>query len=215
MCLLVNDYKLKRIYLWGLGAFTLIGLGLIGLAVAVFLQHRGLADFLRPGTAIVHSRGWEQAVFSGKPVAEQLLRGSIYGVVVSLNALWIIYHDFFTESREYFSNLVRNMRLGVFEIILLSFCAGIGEELLFRGALQHWCGIWITAIVFIGLHGYLDPRDRSVMIYGCYMVITVAGFGYLYEQSGMIAAATAHTLVDIVLFGFLRFWPNMRDDLRI
>ena len=215
MCLLLNDCRLKRIYLWGLGTFTLIGFGLIGLAVAVFLQHRGLADFLRPGLALVDSQGWERAVFSGKPVGEQLLRGTIYGLIVSLNALWIIYHDFFTESREYFSNLVRNLRIGVPEIIFLSLCAGIGEELLFRGALQHWGGIWITAIVFIGLHGYLDPRDRNIMIYGCYMTFAVAGFGYLYEQSGLIAAATAHTVVDTALFGFLRYWPDMRDDLRI
>ncbi|MBK7566807.1 MAG: CPBP family intramembrane metalloprotease [Bacteroidetes bacterium] len=47
-------------------------------------------------------------------------------------------------------------------MLFLSFCAGVGEELLFRGAIQPWLGIWLTALLFI-FYTDLNPKDKPLL----------------------------------------------------
>src|SRR5262245_3414077 len=44
------------------------------------------------------------------------------------------------------------------EILILALASSIGEELLFRGALQPWLGVWLQALVFALLH--VGPGKR-------------------------------------------------------
>jgi membrane protease YdiL (CAAX protease family) len=44
------------------------------------------------------------------------------------------------------------------EIVILALASSIGEELLFRGALLPWVGVWIQAAVFAALH--IGPGRR-------------------------------------------------------
>jgi len=46
-------------------------------------------------------------------------------------------------------------------IALLAVSSAVGEEILFRGALQPLLGLWITALIFALLHGGTAPRFRS------------------------------------------------------
>ena len=82
---------------------------------------------------------------------------------------------------------------------MISFCAGVGEELLFRGALQYWLGVPLTAIGFVALHGYLNPRDARVSVYGIYLVLCMFAYGLLAERMGLLPAMIAHVLFDVVL----------------
>lgn len=91
--------------------------------------------------------------------------------------------------------------------IFLSLCAGVGEELFFRGALQHWLGVLLTALIFVAVHGYLDPRDRRMFLYGSVMTVMMAGLGWLAGYMGLLAPMAAHAVIDIVLFeGLHRAW---------
>ena len=92
------------------------------------------------------------------------------------------------------------MDLNLVGIIFLSLCAGIGEELFFRAGIQPFLGVWWTAVFFVLLHGYLNPKNVRISIYGLVMVGIIAGFGYLFKYCGIFSAITAHAVFDMVLF---------------
>jgi membrane protease YdiL (CAAX protease family) len=175
------DLNKRTIYL--LGLLTLIGFGGGGLAVIKYVQK------VEPRTIFD----------TGSAIEVQILFGTLFGVISAIAALALIYRDFIAPVRNFFSALFRGLKLSWVDIVFLSFCAGIGEELLFRGAIQHYLGIWLTAVVFIILHGYLNPFNWRLSVYGLLMVIISAGFGYLYEYVGMIAAMMAHSVIDMIL----------------
>lgn len=135
---------------------------------------------------------------------EQIEIGFIYGFISSILALLIIVQKFFRPERQFFQSLIQDMKLNFFDVLFFSFCAGFGEEIFFRGAVQLFLGIWITGILFVALHGYLNPNNLRMSIYGFFMVLVSIGFGYLKEYVGLISAITAHILIDIVLFSFLK-----------
>jgi hypothetical protein len=95
-------------------------------------------------------------------------------------------------------------------IVGVSLCAGIGEEIFFRGVVQPlpYCGVWVTAIFFVAIHGYLNPMDWRISIYGVYMTILIAGLGYLTDYMGLTTAMVAHTMIDVVLFSYLTKEPG-------
>jgi membrane protease YdiL (CAAX protease family) len=75
----------------------------------------------------------------------------------------------------------------------------VGEELFFRGAVQWWLGIPFTAVVFVAIHGYLDPRDRRIMAYGTLMTLGMMLLGWMAERYGLVGPMLAHTLIDVIL----------------
>ena len=60
-------------------------------------------------------------------------------------------------------------------------------------------GVWFTAILFVLLHGYLNPFDLSLTVYGIYMVLVIGVLGLMTEYFGILTAIIAHTLIDIIL----------------
>ncbi|MCD8528909.1 MAG: CPBP family glutamic-type intramembrane protease [Chitinophagales bacterium] len=80
----------------------------------------------------------------------------------------------------------------------------MGEEILFRGAIQYYIYLWPTAVLFVLLHGYLNPKDKSTFIYGVFLVFISAGFGYLFKFLGIYAAIAAHFIYDVIMFLFVK-----------
>jgi membrane protease YdiL (CAAX protease family) len=62
----------------------------------------------------------------------------------------------------------------------------------------------LQSIIFIALHGYLNPKDRPMFIYGMVLLLVSAGFGYLLPFSGIYAAMAAHFWIDVVLMLYLK-----------
>ena len=167
-----------------LGTLTLIGFPAIGWAILeLYLQI--------PFATIFESQ---------QPLPLELGFGLGYGLLCGMGAWELIQMDFFKKNRAFFSNLIGDLNLGWPEILFLSACAGIGEEILFRGAIQPMWGIWITAVVFIALHGYLNPKNWRLSVYGVFMCPVIAGMGYLYEELGIWAAISSHAIFDVYLF---------------
>lgn len=79
--------------------------------------------------------------------------------------------------------------------ILISVCAGVGEEILFRGVLYRKLGLWPQAILFGLAHaagGYL-PQVLFALGLGIF-------FGYLRKRGVTLGAMiVAHTLYDLTL----------------
>ena len=129
----------------------------------------------------------------------QISSGIIYGLLTSWIAWQIVKSDLLTPVRGFFAELIQELHLKNYEIVFISFCAGVGEEILFRGAIQPFLGIWITAILFVALHGYINPFNWRLSVYGIALCFFIAGLGYMCEHIGLISAISAHFVIDVML----------------
>jgi len=181
-----------------LALVTLIGFPVIGFAILFFFDENPLSTMIR-GTS---------------PIPLQLIIGSVIGTLVGLGGKWMISRPFLHDVGLKYGRLVQNFGVSTFGIWFVSFCAGFGEELLFRGAIQPLLGIWLTAIIFVAIHGYLDPRDMKISAYGIFMTVAIAGLGYLTERIGIWTAASAHMMIDVVLFYYLnQIKPKLENEI--
>ncbi len=95
--------------------------------------------------------------------------------------------------------MISKLKLDNFDRFQLSLFAGVGEELLFRGAIQPWLGIWLTSVIFVGIHGYFKFEKTGHIVFGLMMFGLSMMLGYLYEYAGLIAAMTAHAVYDLIM----------------
>lgn len=146
---------------------------------------------------------YQNLLLMPQPIWQQAGIGIIYGCITAYLAILILKFPFFQVEIEKYQNMIKGMNLNFFDIIFISICAGIGEELLFRVSIQPLFGIIITSILFVALHGYLNPFNWRVSIYGIYLSFVIVGIAYLYEFSGVVAIILAHTVIDIILLRFL------------
>lgn len=150
--------------------------------------------------------------FEGWAYWLQALTGLGFGVVVSFLAWGLIKSAFMKPVKEFFLQFLKPFELRVGDILFISACAGIGEELLFRATIQPVLGIWITALLFVTLHGYLSINNWPLTIYGLFMVLVAAGLGYLFREVGILAAIAGHFAIDVALLLFIRAAPLPETD---
>jgi uncharacterized protein len=129
----------------------------------------------------------------------QIFLGAAMGLLIGSVAWGIIQLRFMRSIRTYYSDMIGPLIASRSDRIFISICAGVGEEIFFRGALQYWLGIPVTAIIFVAIHGYLDPRNWRISVYGGFMTIAMMAIGWVAERYGLLAPIIAHTLIDIVL----------------
>ena len=162
---------------------TLVGFGAAGWLILAYFHHTSLIDLLEGPEGIGY----------------QVAAGIIYGSGAALLGWEIVKLPFLRSTMHVFAGLIRPLKLSIPEIIFISCCAGIGEEVLFRGAIQPYLGIWITSVLFVVMHGYLNPFNRRISVYGLFMTLIIAGLGYMTVYLGLLSAIVAHTVVDIIL----------------
>ncbi|NNC84254.1 MAG: CPBP family intramembrane metalloprotease [Flavobacteriales bacterium] len=172
----------KRVIL-SLGLLTLIGFPLLGMAIVKIFSDQPIQIMIRQTAPV-----WEQFAI-GVPV----------GTLMGLIAHWLTEQPILKPSTRKYARMLGSLRLSTTEKALISVCAGFGEELLFRGAIQYFWGIWITAVFFVAIHGYLNIKDWRISIYGTVMTIFIAIMGYMHEWYGIWAAVAAHVMIDFVL----------------
>ena len=172
-----------------LGLITLFGFSALGYVIILVFQKDPFIELFTSGADWKH----------------QVLHGTIFATIAVACLLWMVRLPILKDARDYFSNLIQDANLKWPDIIFVSFCAGVGEEILFRGALQPFFGIWTTAFVFVALHGYINPFSWRMTMYGLLMLVVSAGLGYLFAYQGIYAAMTAHFLIDVGLFARFRY----------
>lgn len=96
--------------------------------------------------------------------------------------------------------LIEQLNLNWGDIIFISFCAGFGEEILFRAGIQHWLGPWITSIFFIAIHGYFNPFSLRKSLHGILILPFIVLLAFAYEKFGLWFVIAAHFSYDLVLF---------------
>ena len=156
----------------------------------------------------VHGENLHTAFQHGYSISFQFIIGilsggitaGIIGFIIKRPPVAEILNDF------YIVEMISKMRLTHFDRSQLSVFAGVGEELLFRGALQPLLGIWVTSVIFIGIHGYFKFTSIGHILFGLLMFILSMILGYLFEYVGLITAMTAHAIYDVIMLKMVQ--PN-------
>ncbi len=172
--------------------------GLFGMSVLSFLVYGSLAWVI---IYFYHDRGFAGLFESDYGWGIQLVSGTLLGLIAAgiiiffaaRSPLSSILDDF------YIVQIVRKMNLSLFDRTQVSLFAGVGEELLFRGAIQPVIGIWITSIGFVAIHGYFKFTSFAHIIFGLTMFALSMMLGLIFEMVGLIAAMSAHAVYDIVI----------------
>ncbi len=91
--------------------------------------------------------------------------------------------------------------VGVREVVVIAVAAGVGEELLFRGALQPEIGLIPASLVFGALH----TGGRGTLAFGCWVALMGAALGWLAAATGgLLAPIVAHALYDAAALVYIR-----------
>ncbi|MEK6976204.1 MAG: type II CAAX endopeptidase family protein [Candidatus Thermoplasmatota archaeon] len=89
--------------------------------------------------------------------------------------------------------------------ILVALCAGIGEEILFRGVLQKHIGVWGQAVAFGLAHAGNGYPPQVLFAFG----LGVA-FGFLFKRGwSLVSLIVAHALYDLTILGIALLYPEL------
>jgi membrane protease YdiL (CAAX protease family) len=167
-----------------------IGLyGAMGIVAFVIAAGRGDPDLYRLG---------------GNPVAWQLGAAPLLGIALGLAVVGLT--RIATKRFQWARDLHASFRdllgqLAPREIVILALASSIGEELLFRGALLPWMGVWIQAIVFAALH--IGPGRRFLPWTISALVLGLA-FGWLAVWTGNLGGPiAAHFTINFLNLKFI------------
>ena len=129
--------------------------------------------------------------------------GLEFGIIYAFIAYLLMNASVFDNVSTRIDTLISSLKLKPWQGLFLSLCAGVGEELLFRAGIQPFLGVITTSILFIALHGYLNPLNWRFSLYGIIALpfILLLSFGYVHF--GLYFAIAAHFSYDAVLFTFI------------
>ncbi len=133
------------------------------------------------------------------------LIGILIGIIYAFIALKLLKAPVFDALPDRIETTIRAMKLTTFDMIFLSLCAGIGEELLFRVGVQYYLGPWLTALIFVAIHGYFNPFNWRKSLYGVIVFPFILLISFAYETFGLWFCIAAHFSYDLVLFLAIEF----------
>jgi membrane protease YdiL (CAAX protease family) len=167
---------------------------LVRMAVPFYLGMGGLAWAWRGlvrGEPIVRAPGIDAA--TAWPADDAVWTGLLLGgAVVAFSAAWTAWLPSGRAVSEFLGHALGRLSLG--QTTLLAVVSGLGEELLFRGALQPELGLVFTSILFGGAH--LVPR-WPIALWSLYAVGIGLLFGWAFEATGSLwVPVVAHAVVN-------------------
>lgn len=112
----------------------------------------------------------------------------------------VIKFTLFKDIKKIINEIINNFNLNTLDILIISVIAGVCEEILFRGVLQPMLGIWLTSFLFILLHGYFNPVNWRMSIFGLLMFCLSMVLGFIYMKYGLITAIIFHISYDFTAF---------------
>lgn len=88
------------------------------------------------------------------------------------------------------------------QIVIISLVAGVGEELLFRGAVQPELGLLPASVIF----GLLHMGGSGTLAFGCWAMVMGAVLGGLaIRTEGLLAPIVAHAVYDAAAMSYIRW----------
>jgi membrane protease YdiL (CAAX protease family) len=130
----------------------------------------------------------------------KLLLGLEFGFFYGILILGVSQLDFVKKMSGPQERMLKSLELNWGDIVFMSFCAAFGEEVLFRAGLQTWLGPVLTTVVFIAIHGYLNPLSLQKSILGFILFPFILIISYSYEVLGLWFCIGAHFSYDLLMF---------------
>jgi uncharacterized protein len=197
-------------YLMGNTALTLSQGGLEGLAETAepaSLAFFALSELLFAaigllGVGLFIRRDWRemlQRLGLVRPTTAQLIRGVGWIIVLVLlqfmaAAVWAVLNPEQVETLGEINTALLGDFDTVGEWLILALAAGIGEEVLFRGALQPVFGLWLTSIVFAVVHVQYGLSPVTLFV-----VLLALILGLIRRRTNTTVAIFVHVGYDFVL----------------
>lgn len=122
--------------------------------------------------------------------------GFFYGFIVLLVSLAPVFENYSKQQ----THIIKGLKLNWFDVLLVSFSAGFGEEVLFRVGIQTWLGPWITTFLFIAIHGYFSLKNLKKNALGLLLLPLILLISFGYNLFGFWFSVAAHTAYDFVMF---------------
>jgi membrane protease YdiL (CAAX protease family) len=156
--------------------------------------------------------GWILSRLIGhQPTLGEPLRDIPIGIAAALLFAAINYAMFFRAPHNWLVDGVRAVYdrvlvplfagLGPLSNVAIGIAAGVGEEWLFRGALQPVLGIGVTSVLF----GLAHVGGRHMVAFGVWATGMGLALGTLaWATGGLLAPVVAHSLYDILALEFIR-----------
>ncbi len=159
---------------------------------------------------------WFESLWLAMGAGAVVAVGIFVGAVFLLSHRWLRLESFYQLTAQ-LHQLTRHLSWP--QIVLLSLLAGVGEELLFRGALQSWLsdviGVY-TAIVLASLIFAL--LHALTLYYFLFTFVLSIAFGLIFHYSqSMVLLMSIHGFYDILALGVIAKCPhwlglNVADD---
>lgn len=183
---------------WGrfAGAYALMG----GVALAS-IYARGTPLFRAQPAGFLGRHLDEFVLHDGSAHVCSLAAGLGFGLIVVALSRWSVQR--FAWARRLHREL-RPFACGLDRtgIVVLALLSALGEELLFRGLLQPWMGLWPQALLF-GLVHQMPGPSRWIWVSWALCVGLV--LGVLFEATGsLLGPIAAHALVNGLNLQFLK-----------
>ncbi|MGE0867260.1 MAG: lysostaphin resistance A-like protein [Kofleriaceae bacterium] len=143
------------------------------------------------------ARGNPDVFRHGDPSVQMLVMGPLIGIAAGLTVVlvWRLLVRLYQWARDlevFFRDLLGSLTDR--EIVTLALASAIGEEMLFRGALMPWIGLWGQALLFVPLH--IAPHRRLVS-WPIGALLLGVGFGELAILTGSLGAPiAAHFMIN-------------------
>ena len=150
---------------------------------------------------LFHRKPYISTLLHGLPLIDQavigLAAGGLYWVATLIGARFVAYGKASQHVAESYSRL----DLRGWNPLWMAIVAGVGEELLFRGALQPLLGIWVTSVLFVLAHtrAYrFDALNKRVLLQSISIFAVSAALGTIAIYAGLVTAMIVHAAMDIV-----------------
>ena len=176
----------------------LTGTNMLGMSLLSFLFYLILSLLL---IYFLHDGGFWSIFEHGYSITVQMAIGLSAGVAASFVVMFLASRSPIADVLEDFAlfRVIAKTEFSPFDRVQISFFAGTGEEILFRGAIQPILGIWVTSIIFVAIHGYFKFKSAGHILFGLMLFSLSMMLGVLYETSGLISAMAAHAIYDMVM----------------
>ena len=178
------------------GQLTVLAVGgeaLLAACAAAWIRWRAIPAFWTDGP-------WMLAVLAGLAAA---------GVLAMVNLALLCHAPEIAgvrSIRRLFRDTLRPLfaTVGLRDVVVISVAAGVGEELLFRGALQAELGLAAASVAF----GLLHIGGRDTVVFGVWVMAMGAGLGWLAVLTGgLLAPMVAHAAYDAAAIAYCRWGP--------
>jgi membrane protease YdiL (CAAX protease family) len=176
---------------WGWFAAAYTGMALVAVLIAIGTRGRLPLSLPHPWLPLAPPRDVLYSVALGVTIGMLLVIGTRFSVP---RFTWA--KNLHLELRPFAKDVTT---LG---IVMLALTSSLGEELLFRGLLQPWLGLWLQALLFGVLHQMAGP---SRWVWAAWATLVGLLFGSIFELTGSLAGPlAAHAVVNGLNLAYLK-----------